>query len=70
MPPKVKLEVQKSSEGPEYNSATGRTELKVQCPEKRDTLSKKLYFFPGCVAAHVSHTSKAMITVGAHGCRF
>ena len=34
-------------QGPEYNKATGRNELKMQCLEKRDTLSKALYFFPG-----------------------
>ena len=48
---KVNLEVQKLVEGPEYNSTTGDTELKMQCPEKRDTLSKKIYFFPGTTGA-------------------
>ena len=44
---KVNDDVQKTFESPEYNRTKGHNELKMQVPEKRDTLSKKLYLFPG-----------------------
>ena len=57
------MDVQKQCQMPPmYNSATGRTDIKTQCPEKRDTLSKKLYFFPGCVARRANHTRNDMTT--------
>ena len=42
------MDVQKQfQKTPAYNSATKRMEIVVQGPEKRDTLTKRLYFFPG-----------------------
>ena len=40
----------------------GQPVVKLQVPEKRDTLSKKLYFFPGYVAPRASRRRKDMST--------
>ena len=45
----VNRDVQQSHDPQKYNRKRRRHEIKMQCPEiHRSTLSKKLYFFPGC----------------------
>ena len=41
------MDVQQTYQDLAYNRVTRRNELKMQCLEKRDTLVKTLYLFPG-----------------------